>query len=139
MVKSAGLAIIYNKMILLTHPTGALWWSSYGIPKGWVEQGEDIYSTAIRETKEEVGIQIPSELIDSQLHSFYYMKDNQAYKQIFYYVARINTLDNIKLSGLVVPKSQLQLEEVDWAGFLNYDDAIKRILPLQNQLLNLIK
>nr|HPI82233.1 NUDIX hydrolase [Candidatus Paceibacterota bacterium] len=55
---SAGLAIIQNGSILLGHPTGQKWWGTFSIPKGQVEKGEDLLEAAIRETREEIGINI---------------------------------------------------------------------------------
>ena len=92
MEKSAGLAIVYDNMLLLVHSTGSPWWASYGIPKGWIEQNENALAAAKRETFEEVGINVPPELINGATQSLYYLKDNRAYKQIIYYVARINDL-----------------------------------------------
>ena len=49
--QSAGLAIIYNGLILLGHTTGRGWYSSYGIPKGGIEDGEDKMSVAAKREK----------------------------------------------------------------------------------------
>lgn len=66
MKHSAGL-ILYKKeqnnyKVLLVHPGGPYfqrkddgWWS---IPKGGIEEGEDDFATAIRELKEETGVDI---------------------------------------------------------------------------------
>ena len=66
MVHSAGLAIIYQNKILLVKPTNARWWKSYGIPKGHVEEDESTIDAAIREVKEEVGIDIPKFMIGEE-------------------------------------------------------------------------
>jgi len=60
--KSAGLAIIYDNKILLAHTTSRGWYGSYGIPKGGIDDGESKLYAAIRETREEVGINIPKNL-----------------------------------------------------------------------------
>ena len=58
---SAGLVIIQDNKILLEHPTNHAWENSYSIPKGEIEEGEDLLECAIRETEEELGIQLDKE------------------------------------------------------------------------------
>lgn len=134
---SAGLAITYNSKILLGHTSGRGWWGSYGIPKGRIEIGEDRISAAIRETYEEVGIKVPRKLINPHEHTFVVTSRKHKYnKTVYYYHVKIDNLSQINLSDLVIPKSQLQVEEIDWAGFLDYKEAIKRIMKSQIPLIN---
>lgn len=67
MVQSAGL-LIFNTFdnqlkVLLAHPGGPYWENrkeeGWGIPKGKMEEGEDVWDTAVRETQEEIG-QLPT-------------------------------------------------------------------------------
>lgn len=135
--QSAGLVIIYNGMILLGHTTGRGWYGSYGIPKGGIEEGEDKMSAAIRETFEEVGIKVPKKLINPTEYTFVVTSRNQNYnKTVYYYIVEINELSQLGLRDLKVPKSQLQVAEMDWAGFLPYSEATKRIMKSQVGLLN---
>ena len=48
-----------------------------------------------------------------------------------WFIVKIDDLSSIGLSGLVVPKRQLQLDEVDWAGFITLDEAKKRVMQSQ--------
>jgi len=50
-----GITIV--SQLLLEHPTGSKWYGTYSIPKGHIEEGEDRLTAAIRETKEEVGLE----------------------------------------------------------------------------------
>ncbi len=135
--QSAGLAIIYDGMILLGHTTGRGWYGSYGIPKGGIEIGEDNISAAIRETYEEVGIKVPKKLIDPTEHTFVVTSRNKNHNKIvYYYIVKINDLSQIGLKDIKISKSNLQVEEIDWAGFLTYNDAIKRIMKSQLSLIN---
>jgi 8-oxo-dGTP pyrophosphatase MutT (NUDIX family) len=135
--QSAGLAIIYNGMILLGHTTGRGWYGSYGIPKGGIEDGEDKMSAAIRETFEEVGIKVPRSLINPTEHTFVVTsRDHRFNKTVYYYIVKIDDLSQIGVKDLKIPKSQLQVEEIDWAGFLSYKEASKRIMKSQIALLN---
>jgi len=132
--KSAGLVIIKNNKILLCHPTNARWFGTYSIPKGGLEHCETKIDAAIRETSEEVGIIIPEDFISKDEHCIEYKdKHGKLYKKVYYYVVEMNGLPN------VLPKEQLQSEEVDWAGFLDYEQAQKKIFWRFKPILELIK
>ena len=135
--KSAGLAIIYDNKILLAHTTSKGWYGSYGIPKGGIDDRESKLEAAIRETKEEIGINVPKNLIDKTEHTFTLTTHKYKYtKIVYYYVVKISNLSQIGLKDLRVPKKQLQLDEVDWAGFLDYKEATKRVMKSQLGVIN---
>ena len=134
---SAGLAIIYDNKVLLAHTTSRGWYGSYGIPKGGIEDGESKLDAAIRETKEEVGIKVPRKLIDTTEHTFTLTTRKYKYtKIVYYYIVKIDDLSQIGLKDLRVPKKQLQVEEVDWAGFIDYKEAMKRVMKSQLPVIN---
>ena len=134
---SAGLAIIYDNKILLGHTTGRGWYASYGIPKGGIELGESKLEAAIRETYEEVGIKVPLSLIDKTEHTFALTSNKHKYsKVVYYYIVKVKDLTEIGLSDLRVPKNQLQVEEIDWAGFLDYTEAKKRVMKSQASVID---
>lgn len=127
-VQSAGLLIIQNNKILLAHPTNSAWYGTYSIPKGVIEHNETFSVTAKREVKEEIGIDIPNKYIQSKLYEIpYFDKNNKLYKKVYYYIVLLP--DNY--FPLIIPKGQLQLKENDWAGFLDINEAKKRILKKQ--------
>jgi len=78
---SAGLAIIYDNKVLLAHTTNRGWYGSYGIPKGGIEKGESKIQAAIRETKEEVGISVPKNLIDNFRKKTHFGYQNAIHKR----------------------------------------------------------
>lgn len=127
----AGIAIIFENSILLVHPTNS-GWSRLGIPKGRLEKGEPVQDAAIRETFEETGIKIDSSRLEK--NAFFLDYPNKR-KRVFYYLLRINSLDEIGLSTPVVPKGQLQLEEVDWAGFVPFTKALKMMYKPQHAII----
>jgi len=134
---SAGLAIIYDNKVLLAHTTSRGWYGSYGIPKGGIEDGESKLDAAIRETKEEVGIKVPKKLIDTTEHTFTLTTRKYKYtKIVYYYIVKIDDLSQIGLKDLRIPKKQLQVEEVDWAGFIDYKEAMKRVMKSQLPVIN---
>ena len=127
---------LLNRKLLLAHTTSRGWYGSYGIPKGGIDKGESKLDAAIRETREEVGITIPKNLIDKTEHTFTVSTKKYGNKIVYYYIVQISNLSQIRLKDLKVPKKQLQLEEVDWAGFLDYKEATKRIMKSQAVLIN---
>ena len=137
---SAGLAIVYQGKILLAHTTGRKWSGGYGIPKGGIEDGESKIEAAIRETYEEVGIKIPEEYIHDREHSFVVTSRKHKYNKIvYYYIVEIENLGQLGLKDERVPKKQLQLKEVDWAGFMTLKEASKKIMHSQQPLINQLR
>jgi ADP-ribose pyrophosphatase YjhB (NUDIX family) len=131
---SAGFVIIQDNKILLAHPTGSKWFGTYSIPKGKVEENETILEAAIRETKEELGIEVDgSELTENDKRYINYIdKDGETYKRVYYYV--VEPIDLIR-----VDNTNLQKKEVDWAGFLTKEEAEKRIFGRFKSLLDYLK
>lgn len=132
MVHSAGLAIIYKKnKILLVHPTNAKWMGSYSIPKGHVELGETALEAAIRETKEEIGVEFYINSAFSVERELYYTKNKaeKPWKKLSYFIIHIDDLSQIGLTSEIIPKEQLQSIEVDWAGFVSFSEATRRLSP----------
>lgn len=135
---SAGLAIIQDNEILLVHPTGSHWYGTYSIPKGHIEEGEDALFTALRETKEEIGIDIDIDDVVAGPYFIDYTRKNirkslkskeKLYKTVYYYIV-IPSIPILQ-RNLVPQKS-----EVDWAGFLTKNEAERRIHPKLKKLLN---
>lgn len=131
MKTSAGLIIIFDNKILLVHPTNAPWYGTYSIPKGEIEEGENLLEAAIRETKEEIGIRYGREYINEiPLKIDYKSKNGNTYKRVWCFGIKVDE-----------PPQQiiLQPEEVDWAGFLDKEEAEKRILPRLKDVLKYLE
>jgi ADP-ribose pyrophosphatase YjhB (NUDIX family) len=127
--KMGGVAIIYDNKILLVHPTNASWQKpTLGIPKGRVEEGEDLKDAALRELEEETGISLDSSQVsDEPLTVDYMKKDGSIDKEMVYFTCNIRDLTEIGMDKDRVKKENLQLEEVDWAGFLSPTDAYPKV------------
>jgi len=129
-VESAGLLIIQDNKMLLAHPTKAPWYGTYTIPKGKVEEGESYIDTAIRETKEEVGIEIDKSDIEDTYNIIDYIDEKgKIYKKVYYFL--VYPKEKIKID-----KSKLDKHEVNWAGFVDKDDAMDRIFWRFGDMLN---
>ena len=144
MEKSAGLVLILdNKYILLGHPTGSAWNSRLTFSKGHLKLNETALDAAIRETKEEFGIDIPLDLIDKTEHIVYYEdKKGYTYKIVKYFIVNINLNNWHNILGknfkddLTIPKNMLQHDEIDWAAFLTKEEAEDKIFWRFKNVLN---
>ena len=131
---SAGLLIIQDNKILLGHPTSAPYYGSYTIPKGKVEAGETHLTAALRETKEEVGIEIDINdiiNIDNPFLIDYKDEKGKIYKKLYYFVVQPK-------EKIIIDENKLQKKEIDYAGFFNLYDSMSRIFWRYEEMLNYI-
>ena len=124
-IKSAGLVIVCGDEILLCHPTNASWAGTYSISKGEMQDFESALDTAIRETKEEIGLDFTEYFDDHSgimdgIIDYRKKNSNKKYKSVFYFIVKLD-------EKLKIDKKKLQKEEVDWAGFMNKKEAEKKI------------
>ena len=145
--KSAGFAFLWKDEILLSHPTGAPWVRTYSIIKGGVEPNENLLEAAIREVKEETGIVVSDHLL-AQVKNQEPLVVQNATKVLTTWFIRINdpseigmevTEDYRHVEHIIIDKKNLQQEEIDWAGFIRFNDAGSRIAPYQWPILNRAK
>lgn len=135
---AAGVAIIYDNKILLVHPTNASWQrGTCGIPKGKMEDGETSVEAALRELKEETGIILKPEQLETDMNVVtFFNKKNIATGQLLYYVCNISDLSEIGMDSLKISKSNLQLEEIDWAAFVSPKEAYPIMSNFQRIILD---
>jgi DNA polymerase len=141
MEKSAGIIIILNNnKLLLSHPTNARWSNTYSFPKGHIEENESQIEAAIRELKEETSIEITEDrIIDKEpIVVQYNDRKGKIYKEVYLFKVYINDISEIGLSDETLPKEMLQIEELDWCGFLTKEEAKTKIFYRVADLLNLI-
>lgn len=113
--KSCGCIIIKNKKVLLIYEKQSEYW---GFPKGHIEGKETETQTALREVKEEVGLDV--EIDETKRYSLNYITNSQVDKTTVLYVA--------------TPKNEdlkLQESEVEDAKWCTFDEALK-ILTFAN-------
>ena len=127
---SAGILIIYNNKILLVHSKNSPWKNTYTPPKGNIEEGESESAAAIRETMEEIGIEINPEQLSKNMQSVLYAdKKGKVYKTVHLFTLTIKDLKQIGLESEIVPKTQLQVSEIDDARFMDLEEIKMRVLP----------
>jgi len=134
MVESAGLLIIYDNKMLLAHPTKkSLRIGTFTIPKGKLEKDETHIEAAIRETKEEVGVDIDIDLIDKTPHIIDYLDENGTlYKKLTYFLVYLPK--KIELNNKDFSK-----REIDFADYLDKNEAELRIFWRFGEMLNYLK
>lgn len=134
---SAGIIFLFDNKVLLCHPTNASYNNSFSFPKGQVDEGETFEETAIRECKEEIGINLYNPKFASKYEVEYYNKNKKKIvKKVILFLLKIHSLSEIGLTNLVVPKTQLQLDEIDWAGFLTKQESELKIFWRFHEILN---
>jgi len=124
---------------LVCHPIRASWYGRHDIPKGgYLPKEETPKEAALRETLEEIGLAIPKELINNNPEIVEYRNSKgKVYKKVSVFRVHINIEDfKDNFTDLIVNKENLQLEEVDWAGFLNLEELEKRLFHRFKILLN---
>ena len=126
---SAGILFLCGHRALLAHSTKSPWWRSYTPPKGGVEKGETLEHPASREVFEEIGIRIDPSLLKEHIIVEYRDRHNKLYKKVVLFVYRIYRYSEIGLEYNYVPHSQLQLEEIDEARFMTFEEAERKLLP----------
>jgi 8-oxo-dGTP pyrophosphatase MutT (NUDIX family) len=115
--KSAGGVVFYeenNKREYLLVCSGKNFY--WGFPKGWVENNEDPKDTAIREIKEEVGLDV--ELIPNfeEKIDFFFRENNElVHKEVIFYLAKSYSKD-VVLS--------YELKDFVW---LNFEEAFEKL------------
>lgn len=102
--KSCGCIIIKNKKVLLVYEKNGNFW---GFPKGHMEEGENEVETALREVKEEVGLDV--EIDVTKRYSLNYIIGDKIDKTTVLYIA-IPKNENLK-------KQESEIEDIKWYDF----------------------
>ena len=131
---SAGILLIFDNKVLLCHPSNNYWTNTFSPPKGHVEEGESHEDAAIRECYEETSIEIKREQLGKKF-TVNYTNGSELYKVVYLFLVEINSLDEVGLDSEVVDKRNLQIEEVDWCGFMTKKEALKHLFWRYKQLI----
>lgn len=119
--KSCGCIILKNNKVLLIgakDPDGEMFWS---FPKGHQEPDETDIETAIRETKEETGLDV--EIVDTNpIKTGHLVPGTDIYKDILLFVAK-------PLNDELNPQKE-EAEQIEWA---HIGEAGKRFVNYYNE------
>lgn len=135
--RSAGIIFVCDNKILLCHSTNSRWFGFYMPPKGHIEENESEEEAAVRETSEEIGVLVDKSQLGKR-HLIKYLRGNKVFKEVVIFECPVKSLDELGLNSEILPKEQLQLEEIDDARFMNKEEASVRIFHRYSELLELI-
>lgn len=110
--KCCGCIIIENNKVLLVYEKNGNFW---GFPKGHMEKGENEIETALREVKEEVGLDV--EIIDKER------------RYILNYIIR-DEIDKTTVLYLAIPKNKeivMQESEIKKVKWCDFEEALKTL------------
>lgn len=127
--------------VLLVHPGGPFFAKKdegfWGIPKGEVEETEDLLSAAIRETEEELGLRV-----NNSFRPLGLIKCQKSLKTIHAWAVNLDlSIKNFKSNTFQLewpPKSGQfkEFPEVDKAQYFDLETARKKINSCQAEFLN---
>jgi predicted NUDIX family NTP pyrophosphohydrolase len=144
MKKSAGILIYRKKngkvQVFLVHPGGPFWknkdLNSWSIPKGEVENEENLKNTAIREFEEETGIV----LTDEDKEKIFYLGEVKSKNKIVYVFALEKDLgDNIEIRSNLVKTEFEEFPEVDKGEYFDLEVAREKLVSYQKELIEIIR
>ena len=110
--KCCGCIIIENNKVLLVYEKNRNFW---GFPKGHMEKGENEIETALREVKEEVGLDV--EIIDKER------------RYILNYIIR-DEIDKTTVLYLAIPKNKeivMQESEIEKVKWCDFEEALETL------------
>ncbi|MBO9127040.1 MULTISPECIES: NUDIX domain-containing protein [unclassified Rhizobium] len=147
--RSAGLLLFRRTSdvveVLLVHPGGPFWAKkdegAWSIPKGLVESGESDFDAAVRETREELGVDVDGEFVALGEYR------QPSGKTVVAWCVEANPLldmDDIKSETFTMewpPKSgqQKSFPEVDRAGWFSMEVAGVKMLKGQRPMLEALQ
>ena len=102
--KSCGCIILKNKKVLLVYEKNRNFW---GFPKGHMENGETEIETALREVKEEVGLDV--EIDKERRYTLNYVIRDEIDKTTVLYIAKS------KNDEIIMQENEI--ENIRWCSF----------------------
>lgn len=113
MEKSCGAIIFNDGKVLVVKQTSGF----YGFPKGHVEIGETEKETAIRETKEETGLDI--KIISNKRYTQSYIVKENVHKDVVFFIAKLENNNEKRQVEEIEEILWIDINEVE--NILTYD------------------
>jgi len=110
-VSAGGVVLRKERMVLLARRN-----EDWQFPKGQVEKGERIEETAVREVREETGIEARIIKPLGRINYWYYREGRRIYKTVHFFL-----MEAVKEN---MERRDSEMDEVRW---FNLEDAIKKI------------
>lgn len=110
-VSAGGVVLRKDRMVLLARRN-----EDWQFPKGQVEKGERIEETAVREVREETGIEARIVKPLGRINYWYYREGRRTYKTVHFFL-----MEAVKEN---MERRDSEMDEVRW---FNLEDAIKKI------------
>lgn len=126
--------------VFLVHTGGPFWknkdLNSWSIPKGEIENEEDLKKTALREFEEETGII----LTDEDKERIFYLGEVKSKNKIVYVFALEKNLgDEIKIKSNLVRTEFVEFPEVDKGEYFDLEVAKEKLVSYQKKLVEMIR
>ena len=109
-------------------------WQGYTFPGGYIEPGESIVQSAIREVKEETGIELDNEVINDPFLKIIYLNKDYPNKgenresDIYYYAVETNKLPDLENVNYTESEINKHFELIN-IDLNNAIDIIKENIP----------
>ena len=124
--KSCGAVIIKDEKILMVQENKGHW----GLPKGHIEENETDIQTAIREVKEETGLDVT--LDENRNYEINYIVDEEIDKKVVYFIAT-------SVKGDIV-RQESEINQIKWVPIseavdtITYDNAKEMLRKIFSDL-----
>jgi len=148
MKKSAGI-LVFRKIktleVFLIHPGGPFWQNkdlnSWSIPKGEVEKETNLLETALREFKEETGINLKEDK-----EKIFYLGKCQSSNKVLYVFALNKNLGEIKIKSKFIKiewpvgsNKKIKITEVDKGEYFDLKTAKEKLVNYQKVIIDKLK
>ena len=122
--KSCGCIIIKNRKVLLVYEKNTNFW---GFPKGHMEEGESEIQTALREVKEEVGLEV--DIDKEKRYELNYIIRDEIDKTTVLYIARTKSEEIIMQESEIANIKWCDFDEaLNTLTFENWKEMFKKVI-----------